>query len=348
MNAGIIGARNVGKSTVFRALTGLPQVPAHGGHKGRARAGQIKVPDPRLDFLAALYDSEKKIQAEINLFDFAPNPKEQNGDAALDVSLLPLIRDLDALLIVIARFGVMSAEVERSIRDINAELVFADLDQAERRLERLGKEGRRGDFERATLEKCLAWLSSGRPLRTFSLTAQEAKAISSFGFVSQKPALAVVNQEAKGGREDVLLSGDESAEAHGLELFALDALLEAELWELDPPQQLDLLKAAGLELPAGARLVRALYHRLGLITFYTAGPSEARAWSLPQGATALEAAGRVHSDIARGFIRAEVISFNDLERLGSETKVREAGRLRLESRDYVIQDGDIIHVRFKA
>jgi GTP-binding protein YchF len=350
LNAGIIGGRGVGKSTVFRALTGLSPTAQHGGHKGRARLGQIKVPDPRLDFLAALHDSKKKVQVEINLLDFAPNPKEQSGAGALDATLLPLIRDLDALLLVIPRFGVVSVETERAIRDLDAELVFADLEQAERRLERLIKErrGSGGDLERGALEKCLAWLNSGNPLRTLPLTAQETKALSSFGFVSQKPALAVLNYEAEDSREDSLLAGNQSAEAHGLEMFALDALLEAELWELDPAQQLDLLKAAGLELPARARLIRALYHRLGLITFYTAGPSEARAWSLQTGATALEAAARIHSDIARGFIRAEVISFADMERLGSEAKVREAGRLRLESRDYVIQDGDIIHVRFKT
>ncbi len=348
MKAGIIGARGAGKSTVFRALTGLPPLEAHAGQKGRARVGQIKVPDPRLDFLNVLYNSEKKIQTEINLLDFAPNPKEQAAKAALDASLVPLIRDIDALLIVIPRFSSPSVEVARVIEDVDAELVFVDLDQVERRLQRLAKEGRGGDFERATLKKCHACFDAGCPLRTLDLTAQEIKTISSFGFASQKPALAVVNYEAQGGPVEFSAAATESARVHGLELFALDALLESELWELDPSQQLDMLKAAGLELPAGARLIRALYRCLGLITFYTAGPSESRAWSLAKGATALEAAAEIHSDIARGFIRAEVISFEDLERLGSEAKVREAGRLRLESRDYVIKDGDIIHVRFKA
>jgi GTP-binding protein YchF len=348
LKAGIIGPPHAGKSTVFRALTGLGAASPHGDQKGRARIGQIKVPDSRLDFLAALRESKKKIQTEINLLDFAPDPKEQATGTVLDASLLPLIRDLDTLLIVLPRFGSNSANLDRSIADVDAELVFADLDQVERRLKRLAKEGHHSDFEHSTLDKCLAHLSSGHPLRTLRLTAQELIAVSSFSFASQKPALAVVNYEAKSEGEEIVPAAKESAHAHGLEVFALDALLEAELWELEPPQQLDLLKAAGLEMSARARLIQALYRRLGLITFYTANPSEARAWLLPHGATALAAAACVHSDIARGFIRAEVISFADLERLGSDAKVRQAGRLRLESKEYVVQDGDIIHVRFKT
>jgi len=347
LKTGIIGARSAGKSTVFHALTGLAPVPGTAEGKNRARPGQIKVADPRLDFLESAYGSKKKIPVELTIIDFAPNPKEQKEGAALDPSLLPLVRDMDALLIVIPRFAAHEQDLVATLESIEGELVFADFDQAERRLDRLKKE-KGSDFERAALEKVIAWLGDGKPLRLLELTAQEIQAFSSFGFLSRKPALVTVNCEMDRAAADVTAAERDNVHAHGLEVFRLAAAFESELWELDEGGQREMLRDAGLEAPARDRLIGALYKHLGLITFYTAGEPEAHAWSLRRGESALEAAAVIHTDIARGFIRAEVVSYEDFATHKSDAKVKEAGKLRLEGRDYVMRDGDMIHVRFKV
>jgi ribosome-binding ATPase len=349
LKTGIIGARGVGKSSVFHALTGLGPLAGQAEARNRARPGQIKVADQRLDFLERTYGSKKKVEVELTVLDFAPNPKEQKEGAALDPSLVPLIRDLDALLIVIPDFAGNQVNLATALPAIEAELVFADLDQAERRLERLAKERNpASEFERATLKRCIEWLGDGKALRSFEMTAQEIAAFASFGLLSRKPALVVVNCDAERAGAPPKPEWIEAAAAHGMELFTLAAVFEAELWELDADGQRELLTAAGLDAPARDRLVSALYKALGLITFYTAGEPEAHAWPLARGSSALDAAGRIHSDIARGFIRAEVVSYEDFAALRSDAKVREAGKLRLEGKEYVIRDGDIIHVRFKV
>ena len=346
MKSGIIGARGAGKSTVFHALTGLAPVTGIADARNRARLGQIKVSDPRLDFLAEAYGSRKKVPVELTLLDFAPNLKEQKEGAALDQSLLPLIRDLEALLLVVPEFTGRNVPLAVAVENIEGELVFADFDQAERRLERLKKERGEVEFERNALERCLRWLEQGQPLRTLDWTAQESQTFSSFGFISRKPALAVINCDAD--RAPVVDDNLGVLHGRGIESFRLAAAFEAELWELDADGRGELLAEAGIEAPARDRLITALYERLGLITFYTASEPEARAWQLRSGASVVEAADRIHSDIARGFIRAEVVSYNDFAALGSDARVKEAGKLRLEGRDYVIQDGDILHVRFKV
>ncbi len=347
MKSGIIGARGAGKSIVFHALTGLAPTAAAAEGRNRARPGQIKVADARLDFLEAAYGSKKKVPVELTVLDFAPNPKEQKEGAALDPSLLPLTRDLDALLIVVPQFAGNTKDLVSAIESIEAELVFADFDQAERRLERLKKEKSPSEFERVSLEKCVKWLEEGKPLRTLAMTAQEEAAFSSFGFLSRKPALVVINCDMDRAGADISAAEREAVKAHGLDVFRLAAAFESELWELDAAGQSEMLKEAGLEAPARDRLIAALYRHLGLITFYTAGEPEAHAWSLNRGASALDAAARIHTDIARGFIRAEVVSYEDFAQLRSDAKVKEAGKLRLEGRDYVMRDGDIIHIRFK-
>jgi GTP-binding protein YchF len=348
LKSGIIGARGVGKSTVFHALTGLAPIAGQGDAKNRSRPGNIKVSDIRLDFLEATYGSKKKVPVELTVLDFAPNPKEQKEGAALDPSLLPLIRDVDALMIVIPEFAGHEVPLVAAIESVEGELIFADFDQTERRLERLKKEKGNIDFERAGLEKCLKWLEEGKPLRTLEMTAQELQAFSSFGFLSRKPVIAVINCDADRATAAMPVTDRAALTARGLDAFRLAATFESELWELDAASQSELLHDAGLEQPARDRLITALYEYLGLITFYTAGEPEAHAWSLRRGASALEAAARIHSDIARGFIRAEVVSYADFFELRSDLKVKEAGKLRLEGRDYVMEDGDIIHIRFKV
>ena len=210
------------------------------------------------------------------------------------------------------------------------------------------KEKGQNDLERAALEKSIKWLEQGRPLRLLEMAPQELQLFASFGLLSRKPALVVVNCEQERATVEASSAEDATLAARGLDYFRLAAEFEAELWELDVAGQREMLREAGLEAPARDRLIAAVFRHLGLITFYTAGEPEAHAWSLRRGATALEAAGRVHSDIARGFIRAEVVSYGDFATLRSDAKVREAGKLRLEGKDYVMRDGDIIHIRFKV
>jgi GTP-binding protein YchF len=348
LKTGIIGGRGVGKSIVFHALTGLTPVPGQSESRNRARPGQIKVGDARLDFLEATYGSRKKVAVELTVLDFAPNPKEQKEGAALDASLLPLIRDLDALLIVVPDFALVRADLIATVESIEAELVFADFEQAERRRDRINKEKAASDFEKAALEKAIARLENGAPLRTLEMAVQEINALSHFCFLSQKPALIVINCETDNLSDALSSEIEAKLREHGLDAIKLPAAFEAELWELAPDEQKELLAEAGLSAPGRDRLIAALYRHLGLISFYTAGEPEAHAWSLRRGATALEAAGRIHSDIAKGFIRAEVVSYSDFELLKSDAKVKEAGKLRLEGRDYPMQDGDIIHIRFKV
>jgi GTP-binding protein YchF len=348
VKTGIIGARGAGKSTVFHALTGLAPIAGTAEGKARGRPGQIKIADPRLDFLETTYGSKKKVPVELTVLDFAPNPKEQKEGAALDVSLIPLIRDLDALLVVIPQFAALNRDLTPTVERIESELVFADFDQAERRMERIKKDRSASDFEKAALEKVIKWLEDGKPLRLMELSAQELQTFSSFGFLSRKPALAVVNCEMEAAASSLTKAERDAIHGRGLEVFRLAAAFESELWELDAAGQGEMLREAGLEAPARDRLITALYKHLGLITFYTAGEPEAHAWSLRRGETALEAGAEIHSDIARGFIRAEVVSYEDFAVLKSDAKVKEAGKLRLEGKDYVMRDGDIIHIRFKV
>ena len=221
MKTGIIGARGVGKSSVFHALTGLAPIAGGGEGKARARPGQIKVADPRLDFLESAYGSKKKIPVELTIVDFAPNPKEQKEGAALDPSLLPLVRDMDALLIVVPQFAAMNRAIGATVESVEGELVFADFDQAERRLERVKKDKSASDFERSALEKILAWLEHGRPLRLLELTQQESAVFASFGFLSRKPALVAVNCEMDRALAEVSPEELASIRARALEVFQI-------------------------------------------------------------------------------------------------------------------------------
>jgi ribosome-binding ATPase len=212
----------------------------------------------------------------------------------------------------------------------------------------LKKEKRQIDLERAALEKSIKWLEQSRPLRLLEMTPQELQLFASFGLLSRKPALVVVNCEPERITVEPSTTERATLAARGLDYFRLAAKFEAELWELDAASQSEMLREAGLTAPARDRLIAAVFRHLGLITFYTAGEPEAHAWPLRRGSTALEAAGRIHSEIARGFIRAEVVSYEDFAALRSDAKVKEAGKLRLEGKDYVMRDGDIIHIRFKV
>jgi GTP-binding protein YchF len=343
MKVGLTGFPGSGKSTVFAALTGLVPDPA----ERRPRIGTIKVPDARVDVLAAIHRPKKVTYAEMTFVDFPPS-HDATKRQVLDDTAVAALRDADALVEVVRGFPDLAGAAPDPVADIeafDAELVLADLAAVERRLERLRKEGRK-DREVDLFERLHAWLEGERPLRTMGLLDDERVSLSGFALLSLRPLLIVLNvdEEAVAAPpSDAVVA--RAAEA-GAELLVLSARVEAEVAELDESDRPAFLAELGLDAPARDRFVRASYALLDLISFLTAGEDECRAWPIRRGTVARKAAGKIHSDIERGFIRAEVAAFTDFEALGSEAKCREAGKLRLEGKDYVVQDGDIVHFRF--
>jgi ribosome-binding ATPase len=352
MQTGIIGLPQVGKTTLFKILTKA----AADGKGGQAtQIGVAKVPEPRLQQLATLYNPKKITNATVQYVDLGGMQKDRMRDA------LAQLREVDTIAHVIRVFDDPSVpHAEGSIdplRDavnLELELMLSDLDQIARRLERVEKDLKKQknpqlEVERATLLKCKAHLEAEKPLRELDLTAEEKKPIGGFLFLSQRPMLYVLN-----------LGDDEAGElATAVERHKLGALqgkpntavvavcgrLEAELAEMEEKEAAELLSSYGLTEPGLNRLIRATYDLMGLIQFFTAGEPEVRAWTIHKGATAVKAAGAIHSDIEKGFIRAEVVRWEDLLAAGSVAAAREKAQVRLEGREYVVQEGDVILFR---
>jgi GTP-binding protein YchF len=348
MKVGLAGFRGAGKTTIFNALTGLRA--ATGGYGGAAKAnlGVIKVPDPRLGVLAEIHDPKKVTFAEISFVDVPGRGEEGRG--ALDAATLVEMRDLDALVQVVAAFRDATGAVPAMLPQLDnfsAELILADLGIVEKRLERLKKEKGK-EREQQLLARCQAHLADEKPLGTLDLDATEVSALAGFNLLSRMPLLVLVNVG-----EDAIaapLPADVAAWAadRGVEVVPVPGKTEMELAELDEADRPAFLHDLGITEPAKDRFVRAAYHALDLISFLTAGADECRAWPIRRGTTAVKAAGKIHSDIERGFIRAEVVAYDEFVRYRSEAKCREAGKLRLEGKEYVVADGDIIHFRFNV
>jgi GTP-binding protein YchF len=342
MKVGLTGFPAAGKTTVFTALTGLEPSPG-----GSAPAlGVIKVPDRRVDALAHIHRPRKTTYAEITFVDFPPARSERR--TVLDAATITQLRDADALVEVVRGFPDLAGAAASPAEDLDgfgAELVLADLGVVEKRLERVRKE-RGHERERALLERLLPVLEAGTPLRTVALAAEERALLAGFAFLSLRPLLVLLNVAETAAAAPAPADFAERARAQGAEAMALSARLEAEIAALEPADRAAFLQDLGLAESARDRFIRASYALLDLVSFLTAGEDECRAWPIRRGTTAVKAAGRIHSDLERGFIRAEVMAFDDFVRCGSEAKCREAGKLRLEGKDYVVQDGDILHVRF--
>jgi GTP-binding protein YchF len=343
VKVGLTGFPVSGKTTVFAALTGLR---AAAGER-KAQIGTIKVPDARIDALAKIHDPKKTTLSEVTFVDFPP-PLNATKKAVLDPEMVTALRDADALVQVVRGFPDLTGAAATPVDDIQAfttELVLADLAQVEKRVERMKKE-KGNERELATFARLQQVLEDGKPLRTAGLTTDEQTALAGFAFLSLRPLLVVVNvpeaDVAKPGPSDVAAA----AQAAGADALVLSGAVEAEVAELEAADRQAFLADLGLTESARDRFIRASYALLDLISFLTAGEDECRAWPIRRGTPARKAAGRIHSDIERGFIRAEVVAFDDFMRLGSEAKCREAGKLRLEGKDYVVQDGDIVHFRF--
>jgi GTP-binding protein YchF len=335
MRAGLAGFSRSGKTTLFNALTGLKR-----GPEARLHLGAIKVPDARLDRLSAIFKPRKTTPAEVLLADL-PGPRSKG--VSLEAEALQALREVDALCLVLRAFEA-DADPLRDLRDYDSELILSDLQVAEKRLQRLRQERNSGG-EMQELQRVARHLESGAPLRTLTMSDAEEHALAHFGFLSRRPLLVVLNVPEAEAAAPVPAQLQQAAAALGAEAIALSAEVEAEIAELPAEEQPEYLGSLGLTETARARFLRAVYGLLHQISFFTVGEDEVRAWTVRKGDRAVRAAGKIHSDLEKNFVRAEVMHYEDFMAAGSEHRARETGKLRLEGRDYVVQDGDILHVR---
>lgn len=352
MKVGLVGFAGSGKTTVFNALTGLSAEVGYGARE-RINIGVIKVPDPRVDKLAEIFKPRKKVYAEISFVDVAgPDAaKTDRGNAGLDPKLVQHMRDVEALAHVVR--GFESSQVSRpvdplgDVRSFDDELMLTDLLQIENRLARIKKE-KDSAREREILDRLKSALEKETPLRNLDLAQEDQARITGFRFLSLKPLLLLLNvgeDKPSGEPEPAVV---EAARSKGLDLIVMCGKAEMEIAELAQEEQREFLADLGVAEPARDRFIRAAYSLLDLISFLTVGEDECRAWPIRRGTHALKAAGKIHSDIERGFIRAEVVRFGDLVFCGSMAACRDQGKLRLEGKDYVVQDGDVVHFRFNV
>jgi GTP-binding protein YchF len=346
MKAGIVGLPQVGKTSLFRMLTRAEVNLA----RREDRIGVVEVPDERLDRLAELFHPKKLTHATLELTELGTLTPESLRDG----SGIAQLRTVDALVEVLRAFDAEGNDPARDVRNLEFDLIVSDLGQVEKRRERVAKDLKKQRTpalaeEAAILERMQQHLEAEQPLRTLELSADEEKKTRGFQFLSQKPILYVLNvSESEAG------AMAEAVGRHGLEAAlaaphtgasAVCASLEAELAGMAPQEAAEFLAGYGLKETGVARLARAIYRLLGQMSFFTAGDDECRAWTVAVGTPAVEAAGAIHTDLSKHFIRAEVIGWEELLRLGSEAAARAQGKLRLEGKDYIVQDGEVMHIR---
>jgi ribosome-binding ATPase len=365
LRAGIVGLPNVGKSTLFNALTAQSAALAANYPFAtiEPNVGVVPVPDARLEPLARLVKTQTVIPATVEFVDIAGLVRGASKGEGLGNQFLANIRETDAVVHVVRCFedeNVVHVEgsvsPRRDVETIQIELALADLASAERRRERAQKAAKGGDkaalAEIAVLDKLLPTLSEGKPARAVRLTDDERSTARGFFLLTSKPTIYAANvdeatlaapEENPHVRTVREIAAEESAES-----VVICAQLEAELVELSPDEREEFLRAHGVESSGVDLMIRSVYRLLGLMSFLTAGEKEVRAWTIPRGTRAPQAAGTIHSDIERGFIRAEVVSYEDLVRTGSTAAAREQGLLRSEGKDYVMREGDVVHFRFNV
>ncbi|MEM7411165.1 MAG: redox-regulated ATPase YchF [Myxococcota bacterium] len=343
MKIGLVGYPGSGKSTVFGALTGMEVETGYGS--GKANLGVVKVPDARVDALAGIYSPKKTTYAEITFNDLGGGHAE-----GLDRAALNAMRNVDALCQVIRAFPDPTGEAGNPLEELTGletETLLADLEIVEQRVARLRKD-RSNPRELALLEQIQEALENEQPVRALGLDEEALKSLSGYAFLTAKPLLLVLNVAEEAVAEAAPDELRDAASTRGLGLVVLSAQVEAEIAQLEADEQRDFLESLGLEEPAVNRFIRSAFELIDLISMLTAGPDECRAWPIPRGTAAPRAAGKIHSDIERGFIRAEVIPHEALLEHGSEAKCKEAGVLRVEGKDYIIQDGDVVNFRFNV
>jgi GTP-binding protein YchF len=366
LRAALIGFGSSGKTTLFQLMTSARE-PARAAHgKGEASIGISKVPDNRLDRLTAMYNPRKRVPATVEFSDLAAPGQTGGAKTLVDVAAY---KNADALVHVLRAFRdpavahpAGSINPARDAQAMEDELILADLGVAERRLERLEKDLKKSrtaelEKERDVVTICKAALEEGRPLRALDLKGDDLKRLRGFQFLSAKPLLIVINLDEAELSQDAQTATriERAAEAAGLAKFltragtaavAVCARIELEISQLEPADAAAFLADLGLKESGLDRVIRASYDLLGYISFFTVGEDECRAWSIPRGTPAQVAAGEIHSDIARGFIRAEVVSYDALVGRGTMAACRDHGEVRLEGKEYVVLDGDIINFRF--
>lgn len=339
MKAGIIGWPGSGRDAIFSALTGLPR-PPYGTTE--ARQGEALVPDARLDRLSALYQPKKHTPARVEFM--LPHPQGQPKEVVK--ASLEKARETEVLLLVLGNFPREDGERSdpaREMADLESELILSDYLVVEKRLERLAEEQKRGKKndpeELELLNQAKAELEAGRPLRRNPIFAKSPK-LRGFAFLSAKPLLAVLNN-ADDDDQAMDLGGDWPQ-------VVVRGRLEEELAAMEPEEAAEFLADYGLTEAASARIISEVYRLMGLISFFTVGEDECRAWTIGSGETALEAAGAIHSDIQKGFIRAEVVAYDDFIAAGGMNEAKKKGSFRLEGKTYQVLDGDIVHFRFNV
>jgi GTP-binding protein YchF len=362
-NCGFVGLPNVGKSTLFNALTATQAAQAanYPFCTIEPNVGRVAVPDPRLDKLAAIAGSAKIINTQLEFVDIAGLVKGASRGEGLCNQFLGNIREVDAIVHVLRCFEdgdvthvsgkvdpVSDAEV------VETELMLADMDSLEKRLPNLEKKAKGGDKESAAevpvVKKALEALRDGKPAREAKLTDDERAVIARLQLITAKPMMYVLNVEESSAATGNAHSAKAQAfaKSRGMPSVVISAAIEAEVAQLPAEDQSDYLSSLGLEETGLARVVRAGYALLDLVTFFTVGPKEARAWTVRREATAPQAAGVIHTDFEKGFIRAETIAYDDYVTLNGEAGARDAGKLRLEGKEYAVKDGDVFHFRFNV
>ncbi|HHY40947.1 MAG TPA: redox-regulated ATPase YchF [Syntrophaceticus sp.] len=353
LTCGIIGLPLVGKTTLFNLLTqGEEETSSYAG-RTKTSVRVAKIPDKRLDLLADIYHPRKVTPATLEITDL-PGLSRGSGAAFLNA-----VREVDALIHVVRAFRNdniphIDGDINplRDLENVNAELFLADLQMVETRLERIAASKKiKGEtlVEQAALKRCQEVLNEEKPLLEAGLSDDEWQAVRSLGFLTTKPMILVINVDEDQlrdghyeGEEDVSLYGEEK----GFPVLPICLELEAEIAQLDPGERELFLREMGISEPGVERVAKTIYKQLGLISFLTVGRDEVKAWTIKKGTAARAAAGKVHTDIERGFIRAEVVKYEDMEKHRDMTKIKEKGLARLEGKDYIVQDGDIIEFRF--
>ncbi len=354
MRLGIIGLPQSGKTTLFNALTRGTQPTGAASGKIEVHTAVVDVPDPRVDRLSAMFKPKKTIYAKVTYADIA-GLDGSAGKTGISGTLLNQLTQMDGFIHVVRCFDDESIphpqgsiDPQRDLAAMESEFVLNDLIAVERKLERLAEERKKGGgrdkaviaAEQALFERFQAALNEETPLRDLAITAEEEKTLAGFGFLSRKPVLVVLNLYEGQAAPQVTYKHQHS------QVVGLQGKLEMEIAQLPSDEMKLFLDEYGIEEPSLNRMIRLSYDLLGLLSFFTVGPDECRAWTVRRGATAPEAAGEIHTDLQKGFIRAEVVAYTDLVTLGGLAESRAHGKLHLEGKEYIVQDGDVLNIRF--